>query len=155
MKLVQTAIPDGVIVEPTVSSPSPKVEQVELQVMGDSRGSLIPVEMGTNIPFELKRVYYIFNTKDGVSRGFHAHRESQRLVVCVSGKCRMVLDDGKTRQELWMDSAEKGVLVSNLIWLELHEFSPDCVFIVFASDYYRESDYIRDYQQFLKEARGD
>lgn len=134
---------------------SKKVEQVDLRVMGDARGNLIPVEKGFNIPFDLKRVYYIFDTKTGVSRGFHAHRESQRLAVCVSGSCRMVLDDGKTRQELWLNSAAKGLMIGNMIWVELHEFSTDCVFIVFASDYYRESDYIRDYQQFLKEAKDE
>lgn len=127
---------------------------VEFKVIGDDRGSLIALEQGLNIPFSIKRAYYIFSTKSNVSRGFHAHRRLQQLAVCVSGKCRMVLDDGRTREDVWLDSPTKGLLISNMIWREMHEFSEDCVLMVFASEYYNESDYIRDYNQFIKEVKN-
>lgn len=129
-------------------------ELVELKVIGDERGSLIALEQGLNIPFSIKRAYYIFDTKSDVSRGFHAHRRLQQLAVCVSGKCRMVLDDGRTRQDVWLDSPAKGLLVSNMIWREMHDFSEDCVLMVFASEHYSESDYIRDYDQFIKDVKN-
>lgn len=123
---------------------------IDINILGDSRGSLIVIEKGVNIQFNLKRAYYIFDTKTGVSRGFHAHKSLNQLAVCVVGKCRMVLDDGKTRKDYWLDSPSKGLFISNMIWREMHDFSEDCVLIVFASENYNENDYIRNYQQFLE-----
>jgi len=124
------------------------------RVIGDERGSLISLECADTIPFMVKRVYYIYGTQSQVSRGFHAHRDLQQLAICVSGKCRMTLDDGNTRQDVWLDSPDKGVLIRNLIWREMHDFSEDCVLMVLASGHYDESDYIRDYESFLKEVNG-
>ena len=101
------------------------------------------------IPFNIKRAYFIFNTKKNVSRGFHAHRDLQQVAVCVAGKCRMTLDDGKKREEVWLDSPNKGIYIDKYIWREMHDFSKDCVLLVLASEHYSESDYIRDYDQFL------
>lgn len=124
-------------------------ESVELQVIGDARGSLVSIEKGPQVPFEIKRVYYIFGTQLEVSRGFHAHKQLRQLAVCVSGKCRMVMDDGTSRKEVWLNSPDKGVLINNLIWREMHDFSEDCVLIVFASQEYDEADYIRNYDDFI------
>ncbi|ARG97148.1 dTDP-4-dehydrorhamnose 3,5-epimerase [Legionella micdadei] len=121
---------------------------IDIEVIGDSRGSLIVMEQGSNIPFNLKRAYYIFNTKADVSRGFHAHKNLQQLAVCVAGRCRLVLDDGTNRQEFWLDSPTKGLPIESMVWREMHDFSPDCVLAVFASEEYNESDYIRSYQEF-------
>ena len=126
------------------------VHWIDLPVLGDDRGSLVAIEASDTIPFEVQRVYYIFNTKSGVARGFHAHHQLQQLAVCVSGKCRMVLDDGQTKEEAWLDSPNKGVLIGDMIWREMHDFSDDCVLLVLASEHYDESDYIRDYDEFLK-----
>lgn len=109
------------------------------------------LEVGKTVPFAIKRVYYIFGTKVGVSRGFHAHKNLQQVAVCVKGKCRFVLDDGQQREEVWLDSPAKGLLISNLVWREMHDFSLDCVVLVLASECYTESDYIRNYSDF-KEA---
>ncbi|QBR84537.1 dTDP-4-dehydrorhamnose 3,5-epimerase [Legionella israelensis] len=128
---------------------------VDLKIIGDVRGSLIALEKNSNLPFNLQRVYYIFDTKSGVSRGFHAHRKLQQLAVCVSGKCRMILDDGKKREDVWLDSPAKGLLISNMVWREMHDFSEDCVLVVLANEPYSESDYIRDYNEFLKEAMNE
>lgn len=131
----------------------PMIQWTHFPPLGDERGSLVALEAAKTVPFDIQRVYYLFGTKPGVSRGFHAHRKLQQVAVCVTGKCRMVLDDGKTREEVWLDSPVKGLLIGNLVWREMHDFSPDCVLLVLASEHYDEADYIRDYRDFLKETR--
>lgn len=118
--------------------------------LGDDRGSLVALEAHKTVPFDVKRVYYIFGTQAGVSRGFHAHRALHQVAVCVTGKCRMVLDDGLRREEVWLDSPTKGLLIGDLVWREMHDFSPDCVLLVLASEHYNESDYIRNFDEFKK-----
>ena len=117
--------------------------------LGDDRGSLVALEAQKTVPFEIKRVYYIFGTQEGVARGFHAHRNLKQVAVCVTGKCRMVLDNGKQREEAWLDSPTKGLLIGDLVWREMYDFSENCVLLVLASEHYDESDYIRDYDEFL------
>ena len=128
---------------------------IDFQSLGDERGGLVAVELGAGkpIPFEIKRVYYIHRTEQGVSRGFHAHHNLKQVAICVAGKCRMVLDDGNRREEAWLDSPLRGLLIENLTWRELHDFSPDCVVLVLASEHYDEADYIRNYSDFRKHAR--
>lgn len=122
---------------------------VDFPPLGDDRGSLVALEGCKTVPFEIKRVYYIFGTQQGVARGFHAHHNLQQVAVCVTGKCRMILDDGAHREEAWLDSPTKGLLIGDLVWREMHDFSPDCVLLVLASEHYDESDYIRNYADFL------
>ena len=124
------------------------IRLVELPPLGDERGSLVAIEANKHIPFDVKRVYYIFGTQPGVSRGFHAHKKLQQLAVCVTGKCRMVLDDGINKESVWLDSPIKGLLIGNNVWREMHDFSDDCVLLVLASEHFDESDYIRDYSEF-------
>lgn len=126
------------------------IKTIEFSPLGDERGSLVALEIEKAIPFEIKRVYYIFGTKAGVSRGFHAHRSLQQVAVCVTGKCRMVLDDGQRREDVWLDSPTKGLLIGDLVWREMHDFSPDCVLLVLASEFFNESDYIRSYDEFKR-----
>ena len=121
---------------------------VSFPPLGDDRGSLVALEAHKTVPFDIKRVYYIFGTLSEVSRGFHAHRKLQQVAVCVTGKCRMVLDDGQRRAEVWLDSPTKGLLIGDLVWREMHDFSPDCVLLVLASEHYDETDYIRSYDEF-------
>lgn len=119
-------------------------------IIGDNRGSLITLETFQDIPFDIKRVYYIFDTLSGVSRGFHAHRDLKQILVCVKGSCRILLDDGKHKKSIILDNPQTGLLIEDLVWREMHDFSEDCVLLVLASDYYDESDYIRDYDNFLE-----
>ena len=126
------------------------IQIVSFPPLGDDRGSLVALEALKTVPFEIKRVYYIFGTKDKVSRGFHAHRNIKQVVVCVTGSCRFVIDDGVSREEVLLNSPTKGLFIENFIWREMHDFSPDCVLLVLASEYYKENDYIRDYQEFLR-----
>ena len=102
-----------------------------------------------NIPFEIKRVYYIFDTKDGVRRGFHAHKNLEQVLVCVNGSCEILLDDGKEKSIIKLENRNEGLFIEKMVWREMFNFSADCVLMVLASDYYYEEDYIRDYQKFL------
>ena len=141
---------DDITKMPYAHTVSASTELINLKSIGDQRGQLVAMESGKNLPFDLKRVYYIFDTKVGVNRGFHAHKRLQQLAVCVSGRCRMILDDGKVREEIWLDSPTKGLLINKMIWREMHDFSEDCVLVVFASEHYDQTDYILNYNQFLK-----
>lgn len=123
---------------------------VDFMIKGDERGSLIAIEEGHNAPFEIKRVYYIFDTKKGVERGFHAHIHLKQIAIAVKGSCTFVLDNGKKREEIILDTPNKGLLIEGLIWREMKDFSSDCVLLVLASEHYDEDDYIREYNQFLE-----
>lgn len=129
-----------------------RYEIINFKTLGDERGSLIAIEEGYNAPFDIKRVYYIFDTKQGVERGFHAHINLKQIAISVKGSCTFILDNGKTREEVKLDNPNKGLLIEGLIWREMKDFSPDCVLVVLASEHYDESDYIRDYNRFLEEA---
>lgn len=119
--------------------------------LGDERGSLIALEEGYNAPFVIKRVYYIFHTKENVRRGYHAHINLKQVAIVVRGSCRFVVDDGHKREEFLLDSPKHGLLIEGLIWREMYDFSEDCVLVVIASEHFDESDYIRDYQKFMDE----
>jgi dTDP-4-dehydrorhamnose 3,5-epimerase len=125
----------------------------DVEIIGDDRGALAVLEKGMNLPFELKRSYYIFGTKNDVSRGYHAHKTLQQVAICVAGECSIVLDNGKTRQEYLLNSPTKGLFIDSMRWREMHNFSENCVLIVFANEYYDESDYIRDYAEFLRRVK--
>ena len=127
---------------------------IDFALRGDERGSLVALEAGNDVPFEIRRVYYVFGTKDGVARGFHAHRQLQQLAVVVSGACDMVLDDGEKRVTLRLDSPDAGITLPPMVWHEMANFTPDCVLLVLAEDLYDEADYIRDYDRFLAAVRG-
>lgn len=130
------------------------INLVDFKVQGDDRGSLVSLEAKRNIPFEIKRVYYIFDTKQGVSRGFHAHKALKQVVIALSGSCTFLLDDGIKRDSVVLNSSKQGLLVNAYTWREMHDFSEDCVLMVLASEYYDEADYIRDYSEFLKETNN-
>ena len=127
---------------------------VDFKTLGDERGSLIAIEEGYNAPFDIKRVYYIFDTKVGVERGFHAHINLKQLAIAVKGSCTFVIDDGNSRNQIKLDNPNQGLLIEGLIWREMKDFSSDCVLVVLASQHYDESDYIRDYDKFLEEVKN-
>ena len=131
-----------------------QIKLLPLQTHGDERGSLIALEQDKNIPFKIKRVYYIFNTKEGVRRGFHAHKELTQVVVAVWGSCRFLLDDGSEKISLLLDNPAQGLLVDSYIWHEMYEFSEDCVLMALADQPYDESDYIRNYEEFIQIVRN-
>ena len=128
-------------------------KEIKFKETGDERGSLVVIEGAESIPFEVKRLYYIFNTLEGVSRGFHAHRKLKQVLVAVSGSCEIVLDDGSKRESVMLDDPSMAIYIDTCIWRELHQFSPDCVLLCLASEHYDESDYIRDYEEFMEICR--
>ncbi|AJJ47106.1 GNAT family N-acetyltransferase [Francisella tularensis subsp. novicida] len=128
-------------------------ELLNFKILGDQRGNLVSLEQNRNIPFDIKRVYYIYGTKENVRRGFHAHKELEQVLICVSGSCKVLMDNGKEKKDISIDQPSIGLLIPPMYWHEMYDFSPDCVLMVLASDFYDESDYIRDYNDFLKYSR--
>ncbi|EFE7681679.1 WxcM-like domain-containing protein, partial [Escherichia coli] len=126
-----------------------KVRLIPLQTHGDDRGSLVALEEGYNIPFQIKRVYYIFNTKKGVMRGFHAHKNLKQVAIAVRGSCKFKLDNGTDSVEVLLNDPAQGLLIESFIWREMYDFSEDCVLMVLADSHYDENDYVRDYNAFL------
>ena len=126
------------------------VKGVEFPIRGDERGYLIPLEAESEfIPFEIKRVYYIFDTMHGVVRGKHAHKTNKQMLICVNGACTVTCElPNGTCTEYRLDRPSKGLLIEGMVWHELREFSEGAVLLVISSELYSESDYIRDYNQF-------
>ena len=123
----------------------------DFSIHGDHCGSLVSLEQGQDIPFEIKRVYYVWGTEAHTVRGKHAHRKLEQVIVCTSGSCDFILDDGSRRVTVHLDNPAQGLHIKNNIWREFTNFSPDCVVMVLASEHYDEADYIRDYEQFKRE----
>lgn len=126
------------------------VKIIQLRDLSDKRGALSVVESEVDVPFKIERVYYLFNTDIGIERGFHAHKELVQMAVCVKGSCNILLDDGVCKEEVNMNSPLKGLIIDKMVWHKMSRFSSDCVLVVFASNHYNESDYIRDYDTFLR-----
>lgn len=120
-------------------------------VHGDHSGSLVALEKGADFPFDIKRVYYVWGTEPNVVRGKHAHRKLEQVIICTSGSCDFILDNGVKRETVHLDNPTQGLHIKHNIWREFTNFSPDCVVMVLASEHYEEVDYIRDYEQFRQE----
>jgi len=130
------------------------VKELSFTRHGDDRGQLISIEAeSSEIPFKVQRCYYIFDTVPNVVRGMHAHKSLKQVLVCTSGVCRIdcELSDG-TKSSHFLDWPDKGLLVEGLVWREMRNFSKDAVLMVLASEHYDEKDYIRKYEDFLREA---
>ena len=119
------------------------------QPHGDSRGQLIALEEMKDIPFTIKRVYYMYETAEGIVRGKHAHKKLEQILVCIHGSCKICLDDGKEKKIVLLEKPYEGLYVASNMWREMYDFSTDAVLLVLASEFYDESDYIRDYDEFL------
>lgn len=133
-----------------------QVTEIQFVPKGDARGQLIALEtMSEQVPFEVKRVYYIFDTTPGTVRGNHAHKNLKQVLICVSGACTIACEmpDG-TKMENRLDWPNRGLLIEGLVWRQMKDFSKDAVLIVLASEHYDEADYIRDYATFRKYAEG-
>ncbi len=127
------------------------VEPVTFKILGDERGHLIVLENGHNVPFDVRRVFYIYGTEVGVVRGKHAHKKSKQLLVCVAGCCDIYCEWQGRKETYRLDAPDKGLLVEGMVWHNMLNFSPGCVLMVMADNYYDENDYIRNYEDFLKE----
>lgn len=124
------------------------VQKLNFAVRGDERGFLVPIEANRTVPFEIKRVYYLYATKPDVRRGLHAHIKLRQAAVCVHGCCSLLLDDGHKQEIIQLDDPSQGILIESMVWHEIFDFSQDAVLLVFADGYYDESDYIRARKEF-------
>lgn len=120
--------------------------------ISDPRGNLTFIESGNHIPFDIKRVYYLYDVPGGSERGGHAHKGLHQVIIAMSGSFDVLLDDGKSQKKIHLNRSYDGLYVCPMIWRELDNFSSGSVCMVLASEYYDEADYFRDYQQFLKAA---
>ena len=125
-----------------------QVVKYVFQPHGDERGQLVALEEYKDIPFHIKRVYYMYDTGKNVERGFHAHKKLQQILICIHGSCKIRLDNGKECETVFLDRPDEGLYIPHAIWREMFDFSSDAVLMVLASDYYDEDDYIRDYDEF-------
>ncbi|MEZ9819540.1 FdtA/QdtA family cupin domain-containing protein [Shewanella sp. 10N.286.45.A1] len=131
------------------------IKLIQFESHGDERGSLVSLEDHKNIPFTIKRAYYIFDTKEQVKRGFHAHKQLKQLAIVLKGSCRFLLDNGKEKIELLLDNPAQGLFIESFVWREMYDFSEDCVLLVLADSFYDESDYVRNYDEFLEMVNHD
>lgn len=127
-----------------------KIIKYMFQPHGDERGQLVALEENIDIPFHIKRVYFMYDTKSGVRRGGHAHKKLEQILVCMRGSCIVHLDNGSETKEVSLEKPYEGLYIGSNMWREMYNFSEDAVLTVFASEVYDESDYIRDYDEFLK-----
>lgn len=109
------------------------------------------IESDHDVPFSIKRVYFIYDTRQEIERGFHAHRDLQQLMICTSGSCTVTLDDGSQRDNFKLDHPSSALFVDRMIWREMRDFADETVLLVLASRHYEPEDYIRSYPEFLKE----
>lgn len=136
-----------------------QVVKYMFQPHGDDRGQLIALEEHKDIPFRIRRVYYMYDTAPGVVRGLHAHKSLEQILICIHGSCKILLNNGSEKKIVPLEKPYEGLYVANNMWREMFDFSPDAVLMVLASEPYDENDYIRDYDAFLhfigkKEAEG-
>ena len=123
---------------------------IELPKIADPRGNLSFIESGRHIPFEIRRVFYLYDVPGGETRAGHALKNTEQFIIAASGSFDLILDDGKERRTIGLNRSWKGVYVPPMIWRELVNFSSAGVCLVLASDYFDENDYIRNYDEFLR-----
>ena len=132
-----------------------QVVKYMFQPHGDDRGQLVSLEEFKDIPFEIKRVYYMYDTGKDVVRGHHAHKSLEQILICIHGSCKIRLDNGSEKKVVNLERPYEGLYVPNSMWREMYDFSSDAVLMVLASELYDEKDYIRSYDEFLKYVKGE
>ncbi len=135
------------MIEPVNLSPVPRL--IELPKVHDDRGNLTFVESSIHVPFDIKRVYYLYDVPGGAYRGGHAHRNLEQCLVAVAGSFDVIVDTGTRRESVTLNRSFYGLYIPRMVWREITNFSSGSVCLVLASDFYCESDYIRDRMQFL------
>lgn len=123
--------------------------------LGDERGKLVVIEGGQTIPFEIKRVFYIYGSDDTVVRGQHANRESEFILINVAGNSKVRITDGREEIVVSLDRPMMGVYIPKMIWKDMYDFSEDSILLVLASTHYDDEEYIRNYEEYVKEEHGE
>jgi dTDP-4-dehydrorhamnose 3,5-epimerase-like enzyme len=127
---------------------------IELPIISDPRGNLSFIEGGRHIPFDIKRIYYLYDVPGGATRAGHAHKTLHQLLVAMSGSFNVTLDDGRERRNFHLNRSYYGLYIYPMVWREIDNFSSGSVCMALASDFYEETDYYRDYEEFLRVVRG-
>jgi len=127
-----------------------QIRLLEWKDLGDERGNLVVVEGNMDIPFEIKRIFYIYGSDDTVVRGQHANRLSEFVMINVCGTSKVKVDNGEESRVIELNRPRMGLYLKNNIWKDMYDFSPDSILLVLASEHYDEREYIRDYQEYLK-----
>ncbi|MEI6323521.1 MAG: FdtA/QdtA family cupin domain-containing protein [bacterium] len=134
-------------------TPIDNCKLIDLPKIGEPRGNLTFVEGGRHVPFDIKRVYYLYDVPGGAERGGHAHKGLHQLIVAMSGSFDIVLDDGQSKKRFHLARSYYGLYVCPMIWREMDNFSSGAVCLVLASNLYDESDYYRDYEEFKRDLK--
>ncbi len=129
--------------------------KLKFDALGDERGKLVVCEGEIDIPFEIKRVFYIYGSDSEVVRGKHANRESEFVLINVAGSSKVMITDGENKEIIELKRPKDGVYIPKMIWKEMYDFSEDSVLLVLASTHYDGSEYIRDYDEYLKEMKKE
>ena len=132
-----------------------KYKMIEFKEYGDEKGNLVVAEgSGFDVPFDIRRVFYIYGSDPDIKRGNHANRYTQFVLINVSGSSKVLVDDGFNKEVIVLDKPRMGLYLGTMVWKEMYDFSPDSVLLVLASEHYIESEYIRDYDAFCAEVKG-
>lgn len=126
-----------------------EIKKIKFPTYTNETGTLSFFESERHIPFDIRRVYYIYDVQGNSRRGFHAHRDLKQVLFCIHGSCKLLLDNGTEQENILLDDPAEGLLIDTPIWREMYDFSPGAVLLVMASEYYDEADYIRNYDEFL------
>ncbi|MCI9439856.1 MAG: WxcM-like domain-containing protein [Ruminococcus sp.] len=126
---------------------------IEFPQHTDEYGSLVPIEESDTVPFDIKRVYYIYGVENGMRRGFHSHVNLEQVLICVSGHVKILVKTPWEEKEILLNHPRSGLYIGPMVWREMFDFSEDAVLLVLASDHYRVEDYIRDYNKYEKMAQ--
>lgn len=126
---------------------------IDTKVLGDETGHLISFEKGSNCPFELKRTFYIFDTVPNKVRGQHANRNSEFILIAISGSCKVKIDDGENQEIVELNTPHKALYLDKMLWKDMYDFSYNAILLVLTNTNYDESEYIRNYDEFLKEIK--
>lgn len=124
------------------------IKKIDFQKHGDERGMLVVAEYQKEIPFTVRRIYYIYNANSTTKRGFHSHKNLQQIYIAIHGNCKVMLTNGTEKQIVCLDNPDQGLYIGHNVWREIYDFSDDCVLLVLASEIYSENDYIRSYEEF-------
>lgn len=128
-----------------------KYKLLSFNQLGDERGHLVVVEGLKDIPFEIKRMFYIYGTKSNVIRGQHANRKSEFVLINLSGSCKIKVDDGKNKEVIILDKPHEGIYLEKMVWKDMFDFSEDSILLVLSNHSYDSEEYVRDYEKFKKE----
>ena len=125
-------------------------ELISLSKYTDDRGTLVPIESGKDIDLVFKRSFFVFDVPRGQTRGYHAHRSSEQLLMCPMGRCTVILRDGKRSREIVLDSPEKAVYVPAMIWNEILYEKNECFFLALTTETYSNQEYVSEWEEFMK-----